>query len=93
MPSLNCPHCNGRVSANPIGRWYSKFTCPHCRKPLRFKDSTNLLGALGSAAFVVAGVCYIMARPPYDGYLLAGAASAWIVLTGLSYALRGIDKA
>ena len=92
MPSLTCPHCGGRVIANPLGRWHAKFTCPHCRKALRFNGNTNFLGVLGSAFFIAGGVCFIMARPPYDTYLVAGAAVAWVVLTGLSYALRGIEK-
>ena len=92
MPSLKCPHCGRAVIANPLGRWYAKFTCPHCRRPLQFDAKTNLLGALGSACFVAAGVAFIMGRPPNGAYVVAGAAAAWIVLTALSYALRGVEK-
>ena len=92
MPSLNCPHCNGRVSANPLGRWYSKFSCPHCGKALRFDAKTNLLGAIASACFVATGIALIMVMPPHGTTVVAVGAAAWIVLMGLSYALRGIEK-
>ena len=92
MPSLICPHCKGRVSANPLGRWFAKFQCPHCSKPLRFDGKTNALGVVGSACFMAAGVTFIMAHGPLATPVLSGLLAGWIVLTGLSYALRGIEK-
>ena len=80
------------MSANPIGRWYVRFLCPHCRKSLQFDGRTNLLGGIGSACFVAAGVSFIMAQPPYGTWIVGGAAAGWVVLTAMSYALRGIEK-
>ena len=92
MARLICPHCNGAVIANPIGRWYSKFQCPHCSKALRFDAKTNVLGVAGSLCFMAGGVTLIMARGPTAPTVIAVLAAAWIVLTGLSFALRGVEK-
>ena len=92
MSSLNCPHCEGRVAANPVGRWYAKFRCPHCNKPLQFDRRTNLLGAIASGFFVAAGIALIMGKPPLGTFLAAAGAGIWVVLVALSYFLRGIDK-
>jgi transposase-like protein len=77
------------VSANPLGRWYQRFQCPHCRKALQFDRKTNLLGAFGAGCFVAAGAGLIMGGVPFA---IAVAVAAWVVLMGLSYALRGIEK-
>ena len=92
MSRLKCPYCGGAVIANPIGRWYSKFQCPHCKQALRFDAKTNVLGIVGSGCFMAAGVTFIMARGPTAPTVIAVLLAAWIVLTGLSYALRGVDK-
>ena len=92
MPSLKCAHCNAPVVANPVARWFSKFLCPHCRKPLQFDRKTNYLGVAGSVFFILAGVSFIMARPPYATIAVSVGLAGWIVLGALSYVLRGIEK-
>ena len=92
MPML-CPACNGRIVANPIGRWYRKFKCPHCGARLRFTTHTNLLGVVGSIAFMFAAMYLAMrgtsalATPVFQG-----AAATWILLTTASYLLRGVER-
>jgi len=92
MPALKCPHCNGVVAANPVGRWFNAFLCPHCKKPLAFDTKTNLLGVAGSLFFVAGVWTFMVEDLPNRTTILAVAAAGWIVLTGLSYALRGIEK-
>ena len=88
-----CPACNGRIVANPIGRWYRKFKCPHCGARLRFTTHTNLLGVVGSIAFMFAAMYLAMrgtsalATPVFQG-----AAATWILLTTASYLLRGVER-
>ncbi|WP_171089106.1 hypothetical protein [Usitatibacter rugosus] len=79
--------------ANPVAHWFSKFQCPHCAKALRFDARTNGLGVAGSACFVGAGVTYMLVAGPTAPTIIAALLAAWIVLSGLSYALRGIEKA
>jgi len=92
MPML-CPACNGRIVANPIGRWYRKFKCPHCGARLRFTTHTNLLGVVGPIAFMFAAMYLAMrgtsalATPVFQG-----AAATWILLTTASYLLRGVER-
>lgn len=92
MPSLKCPHCSGPVTANPIARWYSKFRCPHCAKPLQFDRKTNYLGVAGSVFFIAAGVAFVMAKPPIGTIIVAVGVGMWLILSALSYLLRGIEK-
>ena len=90
-PRLKCPHCGGAVTANPLARWFSKFQCPHCAKPLRFDTRTNVLGVVGSVCFMGAGAAFGMPAGSEATTVIAVLLAAWIVLMGLSYALRGIE--
>jgi hypothetical protein len=93
MARLACPHCGKPVSANPIGRWYAKFQCPHCRGALRFTRATNLLGLASSAGFFTMVWALVMGRAPVAHWAAAYAAAAWLVLMAVSYLLRGVEKA
>jgi len=88
-----CPACNKRIAANPIGRWYRKFKCPHCGAPLRFNGHTNLLGVVGSIAFMF-GAMYLAMRgtSALATPIFQGAAATWIALTAASYLLRGVER-
>jgi hypothetical protein len=92
MSALKCPHCAAPVSANPIGRWFARFQCPHCAKVLRFDAKTNALGVAGSLCFLAGTVPFLMGDFPSRMTVVAVAAAGWIVLVGLSYALRGLEK-
>jgi len=92
MPRLACPHCQQPVAANPIGRWYAKFQCPHCRKTLRFTSVTNVLGIAGSAAFFTMVWALVMGITPAARWVTVGAAGIWLLLMGLSYVVRGVEK-
>jgi hypothetical protein len=88
-----CPACQRRIAANPIGRWYQKFKCPHCGTPLRFTALTNVLGMAGSAAFMFAGIYFAMrGSSALAAPLFAAAVVAWLVLTTSSYLLRGVER-
>ena len=93
MSRLTCPHCGGAVTANPLGRWFSTFQCPHCAKALRFDGRTNALGVVGSLCFMAAGASFGMAPGPETTTVIAVLLAAWIVLLGLSYTLRGVKAA
>ena len=94
MSQLSCPHCGGKLSANPIGHWWAKFKCGHCKKPLQFDRKTNLLGTVGSVCFLLAAYAFVAGiGGAYSSHIAAVAGALWIALTGLSYSLRGIDKA
>jgi len=88
-----CPACRGRIAANPIGRWYQKFKCPHCGVTLRFTALTNTLGVAGSAAFMFAGIHLAMRGVgALTTPLFATAAVAWLLLTASSYLLRAVER-
>ena len=93
MPRLSCPHCGQPVQANPIGRWYAGFLCPHCRGKLRFTGLTNSLGIASSAFFFATIWALAMGRAPVGYWVAAGTGAACILLTAASYALRRIEKA
>lgn len=90
MSRLTCPSCGGAVTANPLGRWFSTFQCPHCAKALRFDGRTNALGVVGSLCFVAACSGFSVASGPQATAVIAVLLAAWIVLLGLSYTLRGV---
>jgi hypothetical protein len=81
------------VTANPLGRWFSTFQCPHCAKALRFDGRTNALGVVGSLCFMAAGASFGMAPGSEATTVIAVLLAAWIVLLGLSYTLRGVKAA
>jgi len=92
MP-MHCPACGKRIAANPVGRWYRKFKCPHCGERLRFTAHTNLMGVAGSIAFMF-GAMYLAMRGTSAAStpVFQGAAAAWILLTTASYLLRGVER-
>jgi DNA-directed RNA polymerase subunit RPC12/RpoP len=92
MAKLRCPHCDHPVAANPLGRWYSRFQCPHCRGKLRFDARTNAVGMAGSAFFVVMVWALVMGRSPLAATLAWAAGATWLASLGLSYALRRVVK-
>jgi hypothetical protein len=93
MTRLLCPYCSKPVKANPLGRWYAKFICPHCRGALQFDRATNLLGIAGSLCFFVTAFALVMGRGDPARLLAAAAGALWIVSLGLSYALRRVVRA
>ena len=92
MARLACPHCARPIAANPIGRWYSKFQCPHCRGALRFSATTNTMGLASSVGFFMMIWALVMGRSPIAQTVAIAAGAAWLALMGLSYVLRGIEK-
>jgi phage FluMu protein Com len=92
MASLRCPHCNQPVAANPLGRWYARFQCPHCRGKLQFDARTNGIGVVGSFFFFAMMYALVMGRTELANALAAGAGALWALSLGLSYALRRIVK-
>jgi DNA-directed RNA polymerase subunit RPC12/RpoP len=92
MAKLHCPHCNQPVAASPLGRWYSRFQCPHCRGKLQFDARTNAIGMAGSAFFFIMVWAIIMGRSPIATTLAWAAAAVWIASLALSYALRRVVK-
>ena len=91
--TLTCPNCGKPVAANPIGRWFSRFQCPHCRETLQFDARTNVLGAVGSALFFIMAWALLMGGgdDARNAAIVAGA--LWIVAMGASYGARRIVKA
>lgn len=83
------PHCSKPVAANPVGRWFSRFSCPHCDEKLQFSMFTNLLGAAGFITFFVA-VNALLQGWSRDVLLLSGA--SWIFLIAASYGVRRVVK-
>jgi hypothetical protein len=59
---------------------------------LRFDTKTNALGAAGALCFLATGGTYVNASADVAVPLAAALLAGWIVLMGLSYALRGIEK-
>ncbi len=92
-PRLACPHCRGPVAANPIGHWFQKFQCPHCKKALRFDARTNNLGMAAGTFFMLMVLVAVMVRTPWTFELAAACAALWLLLLWLSYRLRRIEKA
>lgn len=90
---LKCPACAGPIAVNPLGRWFSRFKCPHCGARLRFERTTNMLGLLGGLAFVASGfaVAFRGAGVMEERSFQIGA-GAWIVMLALSYVLRGVER-
>jgi hypothetical protein len=81
------------VKANPIGRWFARFQCPHCKRLLQWSSLTNMLGIGGSLLFFVAAYAAVMGREPWTTFLAVGAAVLWLFAIAMSYALRRIIKA
>jgi hypothetical protein len=91
MTPLHCPHCNQALAANPIGRWFAHFQCPHCHGPLQFDMRTNTLGVAASAAFFA--MAWALMGPGEGSASIAwGAGAAWLLALGLTYALRRVVK-
>ncbi len=84
---LQCPQCTQPVAANPLGKWFSKFACPHCGANLQFDAVTNLLGAAGFAAFFVMVNALLM---DWGREAAIPAGIAWVLLVGASYGLRRV---
>jgi hypothetical protein len=90
---LTCAHCGKPISANPIGRWFSRFQCPHCAQALQFDTRTNVLGAVGSAMFFIMAWSLLMGGGDDARNAAIVAGVLWIVLMAVTYALRGVVKA
>ncbi len=91
--TLTCPHCSQPVAANPIGRWFSRFQCPHCGKGLQFDTRTNVLGAIGSALFFIMAWALLMGGSDDARNAAIVAGVLWIATMAASYAMRRIEKA
>ena len=91
--TLNCPHCSQPVAANPIGRWFSRFLCPHCGKALQFDTRTNVLGAVASGLFFIMAWALLMGGGDDARNAAVVAGVLWIVAMAASYAMRRIVKA
>jgi hypothetical protein len=91
--ALHCPSCAGPIAVNPLGRWFARFNCPHCGARLRFDRTTNLLGAIGGAAFFISGFAVaVLGASVLEQPVFQAGVAAWIVMLGLSYALRGVQR-
>ena len=93
MARLACPHCGGPVAANPIGRWFQRFQCPHCRKSLQFDGVTNNLGMASWFCFATMMLAIVLGRADWTPWLAAACGALWIVLALASYQLRKVVKA
>jgi uncharacterized protein YbaR (Trm112 family) len=93
MTPLLCPHCGQPVSANPLGRWYARFICPHCRGALQFDPRTNATGIVGALLFFVMAFALVVGDSEAAKLLAAVTGALWIASMGMSYALRRIVKA
>ena len=92
MSRLACPYCNQPVKANPIGRWYAHFLCPHCRGKLQFDRATNAIGMGGSAFFFAMMFAIVMGQTALARVIAAACGALWIASVGLSYSLRRVVK-
>ena len=92
MSRLTCPYCAKPVQANPIGRWYAGFLCPHCRGKLQFDRVTNAVGMGGSAFFFGMMFAIVMGQTPLAHAIAAACGGLWLASLGLSYSLRRIVK-
>jgi len=90
--TLACPHCQHPVAANPLGRWFSRFQCPHCGKALQFDARTNVLGAVGSALFFIMAWALLMGGSDDAQHAAIVAGALWLAAMAASYALRRIEK-
>jgi transposase-like protein len=90
--ALTCPHCGKPVAANPVGRWFSRFQCPHCHEVLQFDTRTNVLGAVGSALFFIMAWALLMGGGDDARNAAIVAGVLWALAMGASYAFRGIVK-
>ena len=91
--TLTCPHCSQPVAANPIGRWFSRFQCPHCGKALQFDTRTNVIGAVGSALFFIMAWALLTGGSEEAHRTAWFAGALWIAAMAASYAARRIEKA
>jgi hypothetical protein len=89
---LRCPHCDGPLKANPLGKWFARFQCGHCKRALQWSPLTNWLGVAGSLLFFVAAYAAVMGRAPWTEALAVAAGVLWILSLALSYRLRRIIK-
>ena len=76
-----------------MGRWFSRFLCPHCRARLRFDRTTNMMGLLGGLAFVASGfaLAFRGAGVMEERSFQLGVA-AWVLMLAASYVLRGVER-
>lgn len=91
--TLACPHCDKPLAANPIGRWFSRFQCPHCHEVLQFDTHTNVIGVVGSALFFIMVWALLMGGDEETQRTAWVAGALWVAAMALSYATRGIVKA
>jgi uncharacterized protein YbaR (Trm112 family) len=92
MTRLACPHCAKPIAANPIGRWYRPFQCPHCRGALQFDAFTNALGIGGSALFFVMVYALVMGTGEKAHLLALASGLLWVLSLAASYAFRRVVK-
>lgn len=92
MAKLRCPHCDAPVTANPIGRWYARFQCPHCRGQLQFDGLTNATGIAGSSFFFVMAWALVMGAGESGATIAWAAGALWLALIAMSYGLRRVVK-
>lgn len=92
MADLRCPHCSQSVAANPLGRWFSRFQCPHCGKALQFDTRTNVAGVAGSALFFIAAWAVMGERSEQSSAVAWIAGALWLLAIGVSYFLRRVVK-
>ncbi|HUP30348.1 MAG TPA: hypothetical protein VM122_09265 [Usitatibacter sp.] len=92
MSRLACPYCMKPVRANPIGRWYAGFLCPHCDGKLQFDRATNAIGMGGSAFFFGMMFAIVMGRTALAHAIAAACGGLWLASLGLSYSLRRVVK-
>jgi uncharacterized paraquat-inducible protein A len=90
---LICPHCQGVVAANPLGHWFQRFQCPHCKKGLQFDARTNYLGIAAAACFVAMMFSALMGEAPWTPWFPIAAGVLCAVSIALSYGMRAITKA
>ena len=92
MAKLACPHCNQPVVANPLGRWFAHFQCPHCRKMLQFDARTNATGVAGSALFFIMAWALVGERSDFANTVAWVAGALWLASMAVSYAMRNVVK-
>jgi hypothetical protein len=80
------------VKANPLGRWYARFICPHCRGALRFDAATNAIGLGGSLFFFLMVFLAVTGEGDLARIGAAASAAAWLASLGLSYSIRRVVK-
>ena len=91
--ALRCPACAAPIAVSPFGRWFARFQCPHCGARLRFDRTTNLLGAVGGTAFFLSGFAVaVLGTSVLEQRVFWIGVGAWIVMLGMSHALRGVRR-